>query len=64
MSKLRISLTQKGDEIKGTVELPGDPLFVLEALSVAIEAMAKKFEVTPDAVVRDLYSVVCGKVKS
>lgn len=63
MSKLRISLTQKGDEIKGTVELPGDPLFVLEALSLVVEAFGKQHNVSPDAVVRDLYSVVCGKVR-
>lgn len=61
--KMRISLTQKNDDIKGTVELPGDPAFVLECLALAIEQVAKQFEVTPSAVVSDLYSIVTGKVR-
>ena len=61
--KLRVSLTQQRDEIKGTIELPGDPAFVLEALALVVEQTAQQFEVSPDQVVRDLYSLVTGRVK-
>ena len=61
--KLRISLTQPHDEIKGTIELPGDAPFVLDALAMIIERVAVQFEVTPEEVVRDLYSIVKGNVK-
>lgn len=61
--KMRITLTQQHDEIKGTIETPGDPAFVLDCLALIIEHAAEKFEVTPDAVVRDLYSIVTGKVR-
>lgn len=60
--KLRVSLTQQGDDIKGTVALPGDPAFVLEAIVLIIERTAQQFEVPADAVVRDLYSLITGKV--
>lgn len=63
MNKMRISLTQQRDEIKGTIETPGDAAFVLECLALAIEHVATKFEVTPSAVVNDLYSIVTGKVR-
>ena len=63
MNKLRISLSQKNDEIKGTIETPGDPAFVLECLALAIEHVADKFDVSPNAVVNDLYSIVTGKVR-
>jgi hypothetical protein len=62
--KMLISLSQKGDEIKGTVELPADPAFILEGLAIVVETFAQLAGVTPDAVVRDLYSIVCGKVTS
>lgn len=61
--KLRITLTQLRDEIKGTIETPGDAAFVLDCLALVIEHTAAKFEVTPDVVVRDLYSIVTGKVR-
>ena len=38
--KLRVSLTQQGEDIKGVVELPGDPAFILEALYLIIERFA------------------------
>lgn len=60
--KLRVSLTQRRDEIAGTVELPSDPAFVLEALQMVIERFSKQCGVPPDAVVRDLYSLVTNKV--
>lgn len=62
MPKMRVSISQQGDELKGVVELPGDPAFVLEGLALIIGRVAAQFDVPPDAVVRDLYSLVCGKV--
>lgn len=59
---MRISLSQRGDEICGTVELPGDPAFVLEAFAVVVERFAKQSSVAPATVVQDLYSLVIGKV--
>lgn len=60
---MRVSLSQRGDEIRGTVELPGDPAFVLEGLALVIERFAQQSGVAPGAVVQDLYSIVMGKVK-
>lgn len=62
MSKLRISLSEQRGHIKGTVELPGDPAFVLDALGIVIDRVAQQFSVTPGDVVRDLYSLCQGKV--
>lgn len=62
MSKMRVSLSQRGDEIRGTVELPADPAFVLEGFAMAIERFATQSGVTAGDVVRDLYSIVMGKV--
>ena len=63
MNKMRVSLVQRGDEIRGTVELCTDGVFVLEGLSMVVEQFARQHNVSPEEVVRDLYSVVCGKVK-
>jgi hypothetical protein len=63
MNRMRISLSQRGEEIRGTVELPGDGTFVLEGLALVIETLARKVGVPVDEVVRDLYSVVAGKVR-
>jgi hypothetical protein len=62
MIGMRISLTQRGDEIRGTVELPADGMFVLEGLALVIETFARKVGVPAEEVVRDLHSVVAGKV--
>lgn len=63
MNKMRVSLVQRGDEIRGTVELCTDGVFVLEGLAMVVEQFARQHNVSPEEVVRDLYSVVCGKVK-
>lgn len=63
MNKMRVSLAQRGDEIRGTVELCTDGVFVLEGLAMIVEQFARQHNVSPEEVVRDLYSVVCGKVK-
>lgn len=60
---MRVSLSLRGDEIRGTVELPGDPAFVLEGLALVIERFAQQSGVAPAAIVQDLYSIVMGKVK-
>lgn len=63
MSKMRVSLTQRGDEIRGTIELPGrDGVFVLEGLALVVQEFAKRYNVPPAEVVEDLYSIVMGKV--
>lgn len=62
-SRLRISLTQRQDEIVGVVDLPGDdPGFVLEALALVVERFSLQSGVTPAQVVQDLYALVSGKV--
>ena len=60
---MRVSLVQRGDEIRGTIELCKDGVFVLEGLAMVVEQFARQHNVSPEEVVRDLYSVVCGKVK-
>lgn len=59
---MRVSLSQRGDEVVGKVEIDADAAFVLEALAATVEAFAKKSGVAPAAIVRDLYSIVCGRV--
>lgn len=62
--KLRISITQKNDEMKGTVALEGDLLFGIEALALAlaVETLAKSGQVEPQELAADLYRLVAGKV--
>lgn len=59
---MRVSLTQRGDEIRGTVELCSDGVFVLEGLAMVVEQFARQHNVTPAEVVQDLYSIICGRV--
>jgi hypothetical protein len=63
MNKLRISLTQKDDVIKGIVALSTDPLFVLECLHMVLEQFAKNSGVTPEQIAVDLLLFTQGKVK-
>ena len=63
MNKMRVSLVQRGDEIRGTVELCKDGIFVLEGLAMVVEQFARQHNVPPVEVVQDLYSIVCGNVK-
>ena len=60
---MRVSLVQRGDEIRGTVELCTDGVFVLEGLAMVVEQFACQHNVLPAEVVRDLYSIVMGKIK-
>lgn len=61
--KMRVSLSQRGDEIRGTVELPADPAFVLDGLALVVERVAAQYKVTEAEVVQDLYAIVTGRVK-
>ena len=63
MNKMRVSLTQRGDEIRGTIELCKEGVFVLEGLAMVVEQFARQHNVPPAEVVQDLYSIVLGKVK-
>lgn len=63
MNKMRVSLTQRGDEIRGTIELCKDGVFVLEGLAMVVEQFARQHNVPPEEAARDLYSIVCGNVK-
>lgn len=58
MSKMRISLTERGDEIRGTIELPGDPAFVLEGLAMAVERFAQQSGVSEREIIEDVYRVI------
>lgn len=61
---LRISLTQKGDEMKGVIDLPrDDPGFVLEALHEIITRFAANSNVSVYQVLNDLNALDQGKVK-
>ena len=46
MNKMRVSLTQRGDEIRGTIELCADGVFVLEGLALVIEQFARQHNVS------------------
>lgn len=62
-NRMRATFSQQGEEIKGTISLQGDGLFMLECLGLLVENLAAKVDTTPDDVVRDLYSLIAGKVK-
>lgn len=55
--KLRVSLTQQGDEIKGTVENGADPAFNLEAILLIIERVAETHKVPVSEVIQDLWKL-------
>ena len=59
---MRVSLVQRGDEIRGTVELCKDGVFVLEGLAMVVEQFARQHNVPLEEAARDLYCVIMGKV--
>jgi len=62
--KYRATFSQRGDEIKGTINWGGcDGAFVMECLQEQVIYLAKVADITPGEVVRDLYALVTGKVK-
>lgn len=52
MPKMRVSLSQQQDELKGKIELEGDAAFMLECLALQAETLAKQFKVTAPELVR------------
>lgn len=62
--KLRISLSMKGDEMKGVIDLPrDDPGFVLEALHETIKRFAHISNVSVLDVLNDINAIDQWKVK-
>lgn len=62
--KYRATFSQRGDEIAGTINWDGcDGGFMLECLHEQVVYLAKQSGIDPGEIVRDLYSIVMGKVK-
>ena len=61
-AKFRATFTQRGDDAVGTVEWHGGVPFALECVALVIEQIAKSTGVPPLEVIRDLNSIVHGKV--
>ncbi len=55
MSKMRISLTDKGGEIHGKVEIEGNYGFTREALLTTLESVAKSYQMDTLDLITDLY---------
>jgi hypothetical protein len=53
--KLRASLTQQSDEIKGVIDMGNDPAFNLEALLLIVERVAENHKVPLSQVIQDLW---------
>ena len=53
MNKLRISLTEKRGEIKGSIQCDGDGVFRLECLALVIDNFAKAAGVQAEELCRD-----------
>lgn len=53
MNKLRISLTEKNGEIKGSIQCDGDGVFRLECLALVIDNFAKSAGVPVEELCRD-----------
>lgn len=56
--KLRISLTQKQDELRGKIECQGDGAFMLECIALAVSTLSKDYGVTPLEMLEDLKGLV------
>ena len=62
--KYRATFSQRGDEIAGTINWDGcEGAFVMECLHEQVVYLAKQSGIDPGEIVRDLYSMVMGKVK-
>ena len=55
--KLRASLTQSGDGIKGVVEFGNDQAFNLEAVLIIIERISETSEVSVEDILGDLWRI-------
>lgn len=63
-NRMRATFSERAGEIRGTINVEGDGLFMLECVGLLVENLAAKVGTTPDDVVRDLYSLISGKVKA
>lgn len=61
---LEVFLAEKGDEIVGSVKSYGDPLFVLECLTVIIGEIARKSGVPVLEVAADLHGLIAQKQRN
>lgn len=62
--KMRCSLSQRGDEIRGVIELPAnDPGFVLEGLLMMVQRFSETSGVSVYQILCDLNALNQGKVK-
>ena len=53
VNKLRISLTEKHADIKGSIQVDGDGVFRLECLALIVEHFAKAAKVSPEEICND-----------
>lgn len=61
--RYRATFSQRGEEIAGTINRDNcDSAFVMECLYEQIDHLAKQTGIDPGEIVRDLYSMVMGKV--
>lgn len=56
---MRISLTERNGEVRGTIESHGDKLFYLEALALIIETFASDVNLPPSDVLDDVRRLIC-----
>ena len=56
--KMRISMTDQGDVVKGSIQITGDTTFVQTALSQVVVHVSQSFGVTPDVLLKDLWMVI------
>ena len=61
MNGLRVSLTERQGEIRGSVQATGDGVFRLEALALVVRILAEKWEVRPEELLNDLKVLVRQK---
>lgn len=63
-SKYRATFSLRGDEIVGSINIDQcDNAFILECINEQVLQLAKQSGIDPKEVVKDLYSLVTGKVK-
>lgn len=55
MKRLRVELTEREGEIRGTVSFPADSAFVLEALYLVLRQFSESVELPPSEIAADLY---------
>jgi hypothetical protein len=63
MNKIRITLTEEGDDIKGTINVEATTGFTLDALAATVEALADHYKVSVDDVMQDIYAIAKRRIK-